>query len=174
VSGHGTPALVALAAAGVPHTVHTYHHDPAVSFRGHSSGRSFGAEAATALNVSTAQVFKTLVADVDGSLVVAVVPVGVSAGTFLAVDWALMTDIIPRASSGRYMGLSNVVTASSTTIAVIIGGFVIDLVNKQFGAGSGVRIELLFGVAYFALGAMLLRPVVEPDRRTATTEALAA
>ncbi|MEA2545023.1 MAG: hypothetical protein QOI09_296 [Chloroflexota bacterium] len=99
---------------------------------------------------------------------------GASQGTFLAVDWALMTDIIPRASSGRYMGLSNVVTASSTTIAVVIGGFVIDLVNKQFGIGTGVRIELIFGVAYFALGAMLLRPVVEPDRRTKTAEALAA
>ncbi|HEY8728327.1 MAG TPA: Cys-tRNA(Pro) deacylase [Acidothermaceae bacterium] len=74
MSGPGTPALVALAAAGVPHTVHAYHHDPAVSF-GHSSGRSFGEEVATALNVSGAQVFKTLVADVDGDLVVAVVPV---------------------------------------------------------------------------------------------------
>ena len=40
-------------------------------------------------------------------------------GMFLAVDWALMTDIIPRAASGRYMGLSNVVTAPSTTIALI-------------------------------------------------------
>jgi MFS family permease len=99
---------------------------------------------------------------------------GASQGTFLAVDWALMTDIIPRASSGRYMGLSNVVTASSTTIAVIIGGFVIDLVGKAFNAGTGIRVELLFGVAYFALGALLLRPVVEPDRRTATTAALAA
>ena len=29
---------------------------------------------------------------------------GVSAGTFLAVDWALITDIIPRVASGRYMG----------------------------------------------------------------------
>ena len=74
MNGHGTPALVALAAAGVPHTVHAYHHDAAVPF-GRSTGRSFGEEAATALNVSTAQVFKTLVADVDGSLVVAVVPV---------------------------------------------------------------------------------------------------
>ena len=99
---------------------------------------------------------------------------GASQGTFLAVDWALMTDIIPRASSGRYMGLSNVVTASSTTIAVIIGGFVIDLVGKAVDAGTGIRVELLFGVAYFALGALLLRPVVEPDRRTATTAALAA
>jgi MFS family permease len=78
-----------------------------------------------------------------------------------------MTDIIPRASSGRYMGLSNVVTASSTTIAVIIGGFVLDLVGKQLGAGTGIRVELLFGVAYFAIGALLLRPVVEPDRHSA-------
>ncbi|MEO5965332.1 MAG: MFS transporter, partial [Candidatus Limnocylindrales bacterium] len=30
---------------------------------------------------------------------------GASSGIFLAVDWALMTDIIPRASAGRYMGL---------------------------------------------------------------------
>jgi MFS family permease len=101
---------------------------------------------------------------------------GASQGTFLAVDWALMTDIIPRASSGRYMGLSNVVTASSTTIAVIIGGFVLDLVGRQLGAGTGIRVELLFGVAYFAIGALLLRPVVEPDRRSASRnqEALAA
>ena len=46
---------------------------------------------------------------------------GASAGTFLAVDWALMTDIIPKASSGRYMGLSNVATTSSTVIAVATG-----------------------------------------------------
>jgi MFS family permease len=99
---------------------------------------------------------------------------GASQGTFLAVDWALMTDIIPRASSGRYMGLSNVVTASSTTIAIIVGGPLIDFVNKAAGTGSGPRLEFLFGVAYFALGALLLRPVVEPDRRTAATTALAA
>jgi MFS family permease len=99
---------------------------------------------------------------------------GASQGTFLAVDWALMTDIIPRASSGRYMGLSNVVTASSTTLAVIIGGFVLDYVNAGFGKGSGVRVEYLFGVAYFVLGAALLRPVKEPDRRAGRREDAAA
>jgi MFS family permease len=99
---------------------------------------------------------------------------GASQGTFLAVDWALMTDIIPRASSGRYMGLSNVVTASSTTLAVIIGGFVLDFVNAGFGRGSGVRVEYLFGVAYFVLGALLLRPVVEPERRGGRTAEAAA
>ena len=90
---------------------------------------------------------------------------GASQGTFLAVDWALMTDIIPRASSGRYMGLSNVVTASSATIAVIIGGPLIDLVDRSAGVGVGPRVELLFGVGYFIIGGLALRSVEEPDRR---------
>jgi Cys-tRNA(Pro)/Cys-tRNA(Cys) deacylase len=67
VSAKGTPALVTLVAAGVAHTVHPYDHDP--------GSRSFGEEAAAALGVDTSRVFKTLVADVDGVLVVAVVPV---------------------------------------------------------------------------------------------------
>jgi MFS family permease len=90
---------------------------------------------------------------------------GASQGTFLAVDWALMTDIIPKASSGRYMGLSNVVTASSTTIAVAVGGPLIDVLNRSVGLGAGPRIESLLGVGYFILGALLLRPVIEPARQ---------
>jgi MFS family permease len=89
---------------------------------------------------------------------------GASQGTFLAVDWALMTDIVPKAASGRYMGLSNVVTASATTIAVIVGGPLIDSLNGSLGVGTGERIELVFGVAYFIVGALFLRPVREPGR----------
>ncbi|MEU3222863.1 Cys-tRNA(Pro) deacylase [Streptomyces sp. NPDC006976] len=63
----GTPATVALTAAGTPFTVHAYEHDPA--------SPSYGEEAAEALGVSPDRVFKTLVADVDGHLTVAVVPV---------------------------------------------------------------------------------------------------
>lgn len=99
---------------------------------------------------------------------------GASQGTFLAVDWALMTDIIPKAASGRYMGLSNVVTASSTTIAVIIGGPMIDTINRAAGTGVGERVELLFGVGYFVIGALALRPVAEPDRRSGRHEVAAA
>ncbi|WP_299278751.1 Cys-tRNA(Pro) deacylase [uncultured Georgenia sp.] len=64
----GTPALRALQEAGVEHVVREYTHDP-------SSGLSYGLEAAQALGVDPARVFKTLVAEVDGGLVVAVVPV---------------------------------------------------------------------------------------------------
>ncbi|MER5677677.1 MULTISPECIES: Cys-tRNA(Pro) deacylase [Streptomyces] len=63
----GTPATVALTTAGTAFTVHAYDHDP--------SAPSYGEEAAEALGVSTDRVFKTLVAEVDGELVVAVVPV---------------------------------------------------------------------------------------------------
>ena len=44
---------------------------------------------------------------------------GVGSGSFLAVDWALMTDIIPKASSGRYMGISNVATATNGVVSAI-------------------------------------------------------
>jgi MFS family permease len=97
---------------------------------------------------------------------------GASQGTFLSVDWALMTDIIPKASSGRYMGLSNVVTASSTTIAVMIGGPLIDAVNRSAGIGAGPRLEVALGIAYFVLGSLALRPVAEPDRRRRSAEVL--
>jgi len=64
----GTPALVALTAAGVPFTAHPYTHDP------HST-LGYGLEAAAALGFPPEQVFKTLMTVVDGTLTVAVVPV---------------------------------------------------------------------------------------------------
>jgi MFS family permease len=89
---------------------------------------------------------------------------GASAGTFLAVDWALMTDIIPKASSGRYMGLSNVATTSSTVIAVATAGLLLDTVNINFGLGLGPRAAYLLGGVYYVIAALTLRPVVEPPR----------
>jgi MFS family permease len=89
----------------------------------------------------------------------------VAAGSFLAVDWALMTDIIPKASSGRYMGISNVATASAGIVALALGGAaVMDTVNALVGYGSGPRAALWLGVACYAIGALLLRPVVERRR----------
>jgi MFS family permease len=93
---------------------------------------------------------------------------GASAGTFLAVDWALITDIIPRASSGRYMGLSNVATGSSTVFAVMTGGLVLDFFNGAFGLGTGARAAYVLGAVYYVVAMICLRPVVEPDRRAAS------
>lgn len=62
-----TPAMKSLREAGVPFAVHEYAHDP--------DETAFGKEAAAALRLDPDRVFKTLIADVDGQLVVAVVPV---------------------------------------------------------------------------------------------------
>ncbi len=92
-----------------------------------------------------------------------VIPVGIAAGAFLAVDWALMTDIVPKATSGRYMGISNVVTGAAGPIAIAIGGVAMDRVGA-FDFSLGPRVAFLFALLYYALGALLLRPVDEQRR----------
>ena len=66
-SGGGTPATVALTQAGIGYTLHPYEHDP--------RAESYGLEAAEALDVEPKRVFKTLMASLDGKLVVGIVPV---------------------------------------------------------------------------------------------------
>jgi MFS family permease len=90
---------------------------------------------------------------------------GASAGMFLSVDWALMTDIIPKAAAGRYMGLSNVATGAATPLSLVIGGVTIDLVNTAAGSlDLGPRIAYLLGVLLYGIAVLLFRPVVEPPR----------
>ncbi len=63
---------------------------------------------------------------------VAGVLVGMGSGIFLAVDWALLSELVPKASSGRYMGMSQLATALQAVIAAIFGGLVLDIVNNGF------------------------------------------
>lgn len=67
MAGRGTPATLLLAKQKVPHTLHTYEHDPRHA--------SYGTEASESLGLPPERVFKTLVAEVDGVLTVGVVPV---------------------------------------------------------------------------------------------------
>ena len=87
-------------------------------------------------------------------------------GTFLAVDWALMTDIIPRASSGRYMGLSNVATASSTTSRSIDRRARSSTSSTgRSGSAPGRARRSCSGRSTTSSAALTLRPVVEPTAR---------
>ena len=63
----GTPATAVLTDQQVEHTLHPYDVSP--------DAPNYGALVAAALAVEPAKVFKTLIAEVDGALVVAVVPV---------------------------------------------------------------------------------------------------
>jgi Cys-tRNA(Pro)/Cys-tRNA(Cys) deacylase len=99
----GTPATVALTRAGVDFTLHAYDHDPRAS--------SYGLEAAEALGLDPERVYKTLVADVDGRLVVAVVPVS---------GW-LDLKALARALGGSKAAMAEQATAERAT-GYVVGG----------------------------------------------------
>ena len=89
----GTPATVALTAAGIAFTPRPYAHDPAAA--------SYGLEAAEALGIDSGRVFKTLLVEGDKGLAVGIVPVDrqldlKSLATALGVKRVQMAD--PRAA----------------------------------------------------------------------------
>ena len=65
-----TPAINAAKKAGIAYRIHEYEHDPGAA--------SYGLEAAEKLGIPAERVFKSLVAEVDGHLAVAIVPVAAS------------------------------------------------------------------------------------------------
>jgi Cys-tRNA(Pro)/Cys-tRNA(Cys) deacylase len=77
-TGGATPATKVLTAAGAAYTAHSFVADDRSRPQSRESaakGLSFGEEAAQALGVTPERVYKTLVAEIDGALWVAVVPV---------------------------------------------------------------------------------------------------
>lgn len=68
MAGRETPATRVARKAGVEFRLHEYTHDPGAD--------SYALEAAEALELDPARVFKTLVVDRDGTLTVCIVPAG--------------------------------------------------------------------------------------------------
>ena len=99
----GTPATVALTRAGIAFTLHEYHHDP--------RAESYGLEAASALGVDPARVFKTLMATVDGALTVGIVP----------VSGQLDLKALARAVGGSRAAMADVAAAERAT-GYVAGG----------------------------------------------------
>lgn len=99
-----TPAVRVLERAKVAHTLHSY--DPE-----HSSEHGHGEAAVAALGADPRQVFKTLVARVDGALTVAVVPVS---GT-------LDLKALATAAGGRKAAMADPGDAERTT-GYVLGG----------------------------------------------------
>ncbi len=82
---------------------------------------------------------------------------GSGAGSYLAVDWALMTETIPLITSGRYMGLANIANSISGPIGVFIAGaLVIDRLTKAGLVELGPRVAVALGIPMLALAALVL------------------
>lgn len=61
---------------------------------------------------------------------------GLAAGTYLASNWALATDLVPRSQAARYLGIANIATAGGSFLARFAGGALIDPINRTFQSSS--------------------------------------
>jgi Cys-tRNA(Pro)/Cys-tRNA(Cys) deacylase len=110
MSARGTRATDELRRAGVPFTTHEYE-APARAGAARDERPEYGLEAARALGVEQARIFKTLVAAVDGRLGLAVVP----------VSGSLVLKAFADALGGRRAELAPAAEAERAT-GYVIGG----------------------------------------------------
>jgi MFS family permease len=87
--------------------------------------------------------------------------IGIGAGTFMATNWALGTDLAPPQEAGRYLGISNLAGAGAGIVGAGIGGPMADFFN---GLRPGLGYLVIFGVygALFLLSVAALAQVREP------------
>ncbi|MEP6680808.1 MAG: MFS transporter [Chloroflexota bacterium] len=107
--------------------------------------------------------------------VAAWVPFGIGMGLFLSADWALMSDVIPKETAGRYMGILNAGTAMAGPVYVVVAGPLQDLVARTVGDPMGPRAAMGIAALFVGLAALTLTQVDprrredEPDRVSAST-----
>lgn len=101
------------------------------------------------------------------------IPFGVALGSFLSADWALMVDVVPRQEAGRYLGLSNTVTAGAALLGVAFAGPLADFVNG-LRPGLGYRAIFALAAIEFGLGAWAVMRVPEPGKGAALPRKAAA
>jgi MFS family permease len=96
--------------------------------------------------------------------VIAWIPFGIGMGTFLSADWALMSDVIPKATAGRYMGILNAGTAMAGPVFIIIAGPVQDFVAGAVSDPLGPRVAMGVAALFVLLSGLALLKV-DPRRR---------
>ena len=72
--------------------------------------------------------------------------IGMGIGAFITVSWALATDIVPANEAARYLGIANIATCIGSGVARLLGGVLIDPINKALGSSSSGYL-LLFALA---------------------------
>jgi MFS family permease len=88
--------------------------------------------------------------------------IGIGAGTFMATNWALGTDLAPKEEPGRYLGISNLAGAGAGIIGTGIGGPMADFFNQIQGGLGYLVIFSIYGVL-FLLSTITITRVIIPD-----------
>ena len=107
-----------------------------------------------------------------GFAVASWVPFGIGMGIFLSADWALMADVIPKETAGRYMGILNAGTAMAGPVFIIVAGPVQDLVAGAVSDPAGPRAAMAVAAGFIGLSALALTRV-NPARRELAAPAAA-
>ncbi|MET7459872.1 Cys-tRNA(Pro) deacylase [Nonomuraea sp. NPDC005501] len=148
----GTPATVALTKAKAEFNLHPYDHDPAA--------QAYGEEAADALGVPYERIFKTLVAEVESGLAVAVVPV---AGR-------LDLKALASALGGKRAAMADAAKVERVT-GYVVGG--ISPLGQRRQLPTVVDSSALdFGTIYFSAGRRGLQIETAPANLIALTRAV--
>jgi Na+/melibiose symporter-like transporter len=90
--------------------------------------------------------------------------IGIAGGSFLSVNWALATDLIPPGQSAQYLGLANLASAGGAALARLIGP-VIDFFNS-YSNNLGYTLMLAACFVYFLLASFFifrLKPLKPPS-----------
>jgi len=76
----------------------------------------------------------------------------------MATNWALGTDLVPKADAGKYLGISNLAGAGAGIVGAGIGGPLADFFN-QFQPGLGYIIIFAIYAGLFLLSTLTLMKV---------------
>ena len=90
--------------------------------------------------------------------------IGLGFGAFLSVDWAFITDVIPRDQAGLFMGFSNIATAGAGIIARFVAGFLLDAFNARgniLGLPGGYPVIFTVFFVWMIAGSVLVLKVRE-------------
>jgi Cys-tRNA(Pro)/Cys-tRNA(Cys) deacylase len=150
----GTPATALLTKSGVTFALRPYDHDP--------RSQAYGDEAARALGIEPARIFKTLIATVDGKPACAVVPVAarLNLKAFAAVLGGKRAELADPAVAARITGY-------------VVGGI------SPIGQKSRLRVVVdesaqLFDTVYVSAGKRGLQVELAPDSLISVTRAAVA
>ena len=84
-------------------------------------------------------------------LTVAAALVGLGSGIYISSNFALLTDIVPAADAGKFLGLSNIAGAGGGAIARLLGGLLIDPINAATGSrAAGYLVLYTLAAVLFA------------------------
>jgi MFS family permease len=87
--------------------------------------------------------------------------IGTGTGVFMATNWALGTDLVPKEEAARYLGISNLAGAGAGIVGAGIGGPMADQINMLRPGMGYTVIFAIYGALFFLSTVSLTRIKLE-------------